>query len=170
MATWQERMEQKARESMFYAQLAGACGACTDEGDDHRSTVFEYSRLDALAVARTGYLGKFAKAYANSKDIKKQLAVADFLANPGAARAAGVVVITDVKERQLGKAEFFARRDSGVQQLLAIGRFSTTRDAEIEWMKQEAETKSGFRRDDPNPTRRKAWQRAFNALRAHDFR
>jgi hypothetical protein len=146
--------------------LSSACGACTDEGDDHLDTIFEYSRLDALAVARTGYLGKFAKAHANSKDIKKQLEVADFLANPGAAREAGVVVITDVTERQLGKAEFFARRELGAAVIMESEGLERSA-AKREWMLREAEREvsllygRSITRDDPNPLRRTEVRKAY---------
>lgn len=170
MRTWQERMAERARQALWNATLSGANGYCTDEGDEHRPAVFEYSRLDALTVARSGYLGEYAKAHANSKDVKKQKEVADFLANPTAAERAGVTVVVDVTERQLGKAEFFARRAAGVRRLLPHGRFATQRDAELEWMKREAEIETGFRRDDPSPVRRKIYGDAYNRLRAHDFR
>ena len=164
MEAWQERMKARAEEAAFYATLSGACGSCTDEGDEHRPTVFEYSRLDALAIARSGYLGEYAQAHANSKDLKKQMEVADFLANPNAARAARVKVIPDVTERQLGKAEFHTLRAAGVEQLMRHGRYATRRDAELEWMMKEAEVQTGFTLDDPNPSRRNAVKRKYRAL------
>jgi len=164
MATWQERMAERARQALWNATLSGANGYCTDEGDEHHPAVFKYSRLDALAVARSGYLGEYAKADANSKDLKAQKKVADFLADPEAARRAGVTVVVDVTERKLGKAEFFARRDAGVEQLLKHGRFATRDDAAREWMKREAELETGFRRDDPNPAKKKKWNRVYRNL------
>ena len=164
MATWQERMAVMVEEVRRCSTLNGACGSCTDEGDEHRPAVFEYSRLDALTVARSGYLGKYAQAHANSKDLKKQRDVADFLANPDAAKRAGVTVIPDVTERQLGKAEFFARRAEGVRQLMRHGRFSTRRDAELEWNMREAEMETGFSREEQNPVRRAALRRKYRNL------
>ena len=176
-ADWQQRMHIKACEAGFYADLAGASGWCSDEGEnatdwdglhptmhrfaENRRGVFEYHRLDALKVGRSGYLGDYAKACANSKDLKKQIDVADFLASPESARAAGLEVIVDVSENQLGKAEFFVIRAEGVEKLLLHGIFATRRDAELEWMMREAEVETGFLRDDPNPSRRKAVRRKY---------
>ncbi|TYT27260.1 hypothetical protein FZO89_13905 [Luteimonas viscosa] len=157
-------MERKAEEGAWYATLSLARGHCTDEGDEHRPAVLEYSRLDALAVARSGYLGEYARSHANSKDLRKQKEVADHLAAPASARAAGVTVIVDVTERQLGKAEFRARRAAGVEQLMRHGRFATQRDAELEWMMREAEVETGFSRDDPNQSRRRAVRKRYRAL------
>ena len=186
MEPWQQQMRQRAREAAWYATLSGANGWCTDEGErrtdweglhpvmnrcaEDRPAVFEYSRLDALAVARSGYLGEYAKADANSKDLKAQKKVADFLADPEAARRAGVTVLVDVTERQLGKGEFFARRAEGVEQLLKHGRFTNRRAAELEWMERQAVYETGFTRDDPNPARRKKFLRAYATLRGHDYR
>lgn len=164
MEPWRERMAQRAKEAAWYATISGANGWCTDEGDEYRPAVFEYSRLDALTVARSGHLGEYAKAHANSKDLKKQKGVADFLANPEAAKRAGVTVMVDIEDRQLGKGEFFARRDAGVEQLLKHGGYATRREAELEWMKREAEVETGFTRDDPNPARRAKWWRAYRNL------
>lgn len=180
METWQERMAQRAKEAAWYATLSGANGSCTDEGEkrtdweglhpvmnrlaEDRPAVFKYSRLDALTVARAGYLSDYGKEHANSKDLKKQKEVADFLANPKAAKRAGVTVIVDIQDRQLGKGEFFARRDAGVEKLLKHGRFATRRDAELEWMERQAVYETGFTRDDPNPTRRKKFLRKYRAL------
>lgn len=164
MVTWQQRMETQVENLRIRVLLSGALGWCTDRGSQHRPAVFEYSRLDALAVARSGYLGEYAASHANSKDLKKQIAFADFLANPNAARAAGVQVQVDVKERQLGKHEFFARRAAGAEQLMRNGRYADTRAAELEWMMREAEIKEGFLRDDPNPRRRAAVRRTYRNL------
>lgn len=164
MEAWEEEMARRAREAERYATLSGANGWCTDEGDENRPAVFEYSRLDALTVARSGYLGEYAKAQANSKDLSKQVDVADFLADPESARRAGVTVIPDVTERQLGKGEFFARRAAGTDVLMSHGEFHTRREAELEWMKREAELETGFRRDEPNHTSRAKWKRAYRNL------
>lgn len=180
MEPWQERMTELAREAAWYATLSGANGWCTDEGErrtdweglhpvmnrfaEDRPAEFRYSRLDALAVARSGYLGEYAKADANSKDLKAQKKVADFLANPKAAKRAGVTVVVDIEDRQLGKAEFFARRAAGVKQLMAHGRFATERDAELEWMMRQAEVETGFTRDDPNPARERRVKRVYRNL------
>jgi hypothetical protein len=164
MQTWQENMRARADEARIYAIRAGANGWCIDEGDEHRPAVFKYSRLDALTVARWGDYGEYATAHANSKDLKKQIAVADWIAGAEAAREAGVEVITDVTERQLGKAEFFARRAAGAKQLMAHGRYATQEDAQREWMKREAEVETGFSRDDPNPAKRKKWNRVYRNL------
>jgi hypothetical protein len=169
-AETEARMHAKAREAAFYALVAGACGWCTDEGGERRAAVFEYSRLDALMVARSGYLGGYARAHANGKDLKKLKDVADFLASPNAARSAGVAVKADVTESKLGKAEFFARRAAGVDKLMGDGAFSVRHAAEIEWMKREAERETGFGRSDANPLRRKQFQKFYNKLRQRDFR
>ncbi|MCJ0825951.1 hypothetical protein MQC88_08280 [Luteimonas sp. 50] len=157
-------MTQHAEKARRYAVLAGAHGWCTDEGDEHRPAVFEYNRLDALTVARWGDYGEYAQHCANSKDLKKQIRVADYIANADAARAAGVVVIPDVTERQLGKAEFFARRAAGVEQLMRHGGFAARRSAELEWNMREAEVETGFTRDDPNPIRREKVRKKYRAL------
>jgi predicted metal-dependent phosphotriesterase family hydrolase len=162
-------MAELADEAGRYAIRAGASGWTTDEGDEHRRAVFEYSRLDALTVARWGDYGEYARHCANSKDRKKQIAVADWIADADAARAAGVKVIPDVTERQLGKAEFFARRAAGVRYLMETGHYSTEREAEFEWMKREAEIETGFTRDDPNPSRHKKYWKAYRALQRHDW-
>lgn len=166
MATWQERMAQRARDAAWQATFSGACGWCTDEGDDLRRPVFEWSRLDGLTVARSGYLGEYAKAHANSKDLKKQLEVADFLASPEAARSAGVEIKPDVEKRQLGKAEFFARRDLGAAQLMESEGLDRER-AEKEWMMREAEHEVSERygrtidRSHPNPFYREEVRKAY---------
>jgi hypothetical protein len=180
METWQERMAQRAKEAAWYATLSGANGWCTDEGEkrtdwkglhpvmnrlaEDRPAGFEYSRLDALTVARSGYMGEVVQAFANSKDRKLQMAVADFLAQPDAAKRAGVTVVVDVTEQQLGKAEFFARRAAGVEVLMRHGRFATRRDAELEWMEHEAVSETGFTRDEPNPSRRRKFLRVYRNL------
>lgn len=180
MDTWQENMKVRAEEARRDATLSGANGSCTDEGEkrtdweglhpvmnrlaEDRPAVFKYSRLDALEVARWGDYGEYAQHCANSKDLKKQREVADYIANANSARLAGVTVIPDVTERQLGKAEFFARRAAGVEQLMQFGTYATRRDAELEWMMKEAELATSFSRDDPNPNRRKAVNRKYRAL------
>jgi hypothetical protein len=159
-ATWQERMAVRAHTAAFNAALGGAHGWCTDEGDESRPTVFEYSRLDALTVARSGYLGEYAKEHANSRDIKKQKEVADFLASPEHARSSGVIVKVDVTERQLAKAEFFARREAGIANIQT--QTGLDKDAaKYEWMRREAEAETGISRAEKNPARRNEYRKAY---------
>lgn len=185
MEPWQERRAQLAKEAAWYATLSGANGWCTDEGErrtdweglhpvmnrfaEDRPAVFEYSRLDALAVARSGYLGEYAKAHSNSKSVKKQKEVADFLADPEAAERAGVTVVVDVTERQLGKAEFQARRELGAAALIAAHGL-TQDEAKKEWMQLEAERMASeeygleVTRDDALEQRRNRVKRIYRNL------
>lgn len=167
METWQEEMSQRAEEAAWYATLSGAYGWCIDEGDEFRRATVEFSSLDGLAAARAGYWGEFAQAEANSKDVKRQKAVAEF--GVRSARSAGLKVI-DVDNGKFGKNEFRARRDAGVEQLLKHGRFATRRDAELEWMMREAEVETGFTRDEPNLARREKVRRKYRALCNRDRR
>ncbi len=163
------RLKAKTKEADHYATLSLASGSVVDEGDESSQTVFSYSRLAALDVARSGYLGEYAEACANSRDVRKQREVSDYLAGPERARDKGIVVIVDLKENQLGKAEFFSRRELGAAAIRADTSM-TERAAELEWMKREAEEETGCKRDDSNRSRKRRWERAYNALRARDSR
>lgn len=180
MATWQERMQEAADQAYWQVTLSGACGWCVDEGErvtdwiglhpvmnrlaEDRPAEFHYSRLDALDVVRAGYLGAYAADDANSKSVKLQGKVADFLASPESAKAAGVKVVADIPVNKLGKAEFFARRARGVEQLKNAGFVGTHHEVELEWMKREAEVQTGYLRDDPHPLRKAKWKRAYRTL------
>ncbi len=162
METWQEEMARLADEALWSATLAGAYGWCVDEGDEYSPAVVAYSRLDALTVARSGEWGEYAQAEANSKDIKRQKAVADY--GVRSARAAGLKLVPDVSERQLGKVEFDARRDIAVEWMMQEGTFPTKRKAQLEWNMREAERETGIARDDGNPMRRKRFNRTYRNL------
>lgn len=156
MATWQERMAVKVDEAFWSVTISGAYGWWTVED------AVEYSRLDALTLARAGYWGEYAQADANSKDIKVQKRVADY--GVRAARAAGLKVIPDVTERQLGKGEFFARRAIAVDQMMQSGSYATVRDAVLEWNMREAERETGIKRNDTNRARVARLRRTYRAL------
>lgn len=167
-APWQKEMAAIAQRSGHEADLSLARGDCTDEGDEFSPAIIEYSRLAALDAARSGLEGRFAQDCANSRDIKVQLLIADyFLDRPKESLIKKGIfkVVPDITERQLGKAEFFMRRELGVERMWAIeSKIRTRRGAELEWMKREAERETGFKRDDPNPARREIWRKKYRAL------
>lgn len=156
MATWQERMAAVMEKALWEVTISGAHGWWTVED------AVEYSRLDALTVARAGYWGEYAQAEANSKDIKVQKRVADY--GVRAARAAGLRVIPDVTERQLVKGEFFARRAIAVEWMMQSGSYATVRDAQLEWNMREAERETGIKRNDTNRARVARLRGKYRAL------
>lgn len=172
-AETQAEMDAILEETVFNVRLSGATGWCTDEGGEHSPAVFEYSRLDALDLARNpsgnSPAERALRDFANSRDSKKQKMVADAFADmpPESLIRRGLVRIEfDLTEQQFGKAEFFARRAIGAAQIRAETVMALD-DAEREWMHREAEREVSkecgrpVTRKDPNPARREAVRKAY---------